>query len=614
MTLLRKKQSRNTGTATTASVAPTSDSEAAPDAMTVNTRENATSTQRHVRCESGGRDNHFSRSTYREAQAPESAWGAFRDRGTNNDTNRKKGEYTQHGRSVVLGSAVVLIKGTEVQKRDYIAGLRRGDNTMTVDQFNELVTTLCRIRRLREALVLTHLWEQEPFASTLRSSRAIKSYTIMIDIYGKSHQLARAFSLFYGMSRVGVQPNVITYNAMISACARNNEPDLAYEVFEDMQESGLRPDKFTYGSLIDSCAKSGQVERAFQISRLMDTNRVMKDQTIYSALMDACGRAKQLERAFLVFEEMKRNAVWPNLVTFSVLIDTCVNARQPQRAFQLFSEIKHWGFPRANVVVYTALIDACSKAGWPKRAELVMSSMIENGIRPNEISFGALMDGWTREGQINQAFQILDRMVRQHRVLPNAVLMGSLIDACRRLKETSRAKAIWAVVIKYNIRPSRTYYPALIAMAARNGDIDVASAIALHAYARGSLRRVTLNSENPALHALACAIAYLKYVIDSDISCSAAVKKQHLDRLRVVFSSTAMGPDQMKQLSPDAAYDCCISWNNIASKNAPSAGQVRTSCRAKLTTPRRLSGQAVSTKRTKKAYSTLKPVRTDQKS
>lgn len=600
MALQRKKQARNTRTATTESVPPSPDSEAAPDALTVKKRENATSTHRQVRLESGGRDDRFSRSTYRQSQVPENSWGACRDRGTSN-AGRRKREYTQRGRSAILGSAVVLINGTETQKRDYIEALRRGDNRMTLDQFNELVTTLCRTRRVRDALVLTHLWEQEPFASTLRSSKAVKSYTIMIDVYGKSHQLARAFSLFYGMCNVGVQPNVITYNAMIAACARNNEPDLAYEVFEEMQASGLRADKFTYGSLIDSCAKSGQVERAFQISRLMDTNRVTKDQTIYSALMDACGRAKQPERAFLVFEEMKRNAVWPNLVTFSVLIDTCANARQPERAFQLFSEIKHWGFPRANVIVYTALIDACSKAGWPERAELVMNSMIENGIHPNEISFGALMDGWTREGQINQAFQILDRMVRQHGVLPNAVLLGGLIDACRRLKETSRAKAIWAVVLKYNIRPSRTYYPALIAMAAQNGDIDVATAIALHAYARGSLRRVTLNSENPTLHALACAIAYLRYAIDSDISCSEAVKKQHFDRLRVVFSSTAMGPDQMKQLSRDAAYECCVSWHNSESKNIPSTGQVRSSYRGKLAAPRRLSGPSVTTKSAQKS-------------
>lgn len=480
-----------------------------------------------------------------------------------NDFSAYRQGASRGGRKQQIGNRMleysfVLFTGTQHEKRRFLDTLMRGEQEISLAQFNEAVTALCRMRRIQDALALVQVWDQKPLSDVVARARSVKSYKIMIDVYGKAKQLTRAFSLFHSMSKLGTKPSLVTYNAMVAACARNNEPDLAYEVFEDMRANGLTPDKFTYGALIDTCARNGQVERAFELSRFMDADHIVKDSMIYSALMDACGRASQLERAFLVFEEMKRNGIWPNLVTFAVLIGMCADAREPERAFQLFSEIKHWGNFRPNVVVYSALIDVCAKAGWPARAEHVLTSMVENGVRPNEISYGALMEGWTRRGHIDQAFSIIDRMVDEHHGIPNAVLVGRLIDACKRLGKINRVRSIWSIMVKYNVRPSPYYYPALITMAAKNGDIDVASAIALHAYARGSLRRVSLNSENPTLRALACAIAYLNHVILHEVPLGEQ-RQKYLERLRIVFNSTAMTSGQIENVSADDAYNCCLS-------------------------------------------------------
>eukprot|EP00177_Eucheuma_denticulatum_P002376 GFKZ01004260.1.p1 GENE.GFKZ01004260.1~~GFKZ01004260.1.p1 ORF type:complete len:656 (-),score=50.99 GFKZ01004260.1:383-2350(-) len=454
----------------------------------------------------------------------------------------------QLGNKKLFGNASVLINGSPKERRAYMDALQRGEEHMSLLELNEVATTLCRMRRVNSALALVELWEKKPLCDQLASLKSVKSFTIMIDVYGKAQQLSRALSLFYNMPRLGAEPNIITYNAIISACARNNEPDLAYQVFQEMQENGLVPDKYTYGSLIDSCSKSGQVERAFDVYRLMDANDIGKDPTIYSTLIDACSRAQQLERAFTVFEEMKRQGVWPNLVTFTVLIGMCANAKQPERAFQLFSEIKHWNIRRANVVTYTALIEACAKAGWPQRAEMVMAAMMENGIRPNEISYGALMDGWTRCGRIDKAFEIIDRMANKHRLTPNAVVIGSLIESCKKTNNISRAKAIWGLIVQHNIRPTPCNYPPLIVMAARNGDTGVAMAIVMHAYARGSLRRVSVRSENPTLRSLAFAITYLERLV-REMRGRAEDKEKYIRRLKVVFGSTAMRADDTEGIS-----------------------------------------------------------------
>ncbi|CAN8062610.1 unnamed protein product [Agarophyton chilense] len=460
-----------------------------------------------------------------------------------------------------------ILAGTPLEKHEVMQLLRKGETVLTMHEFNDIVMALTRQKRFNEALSMATLTERKPLSDLLTISKSVKTYTILVDLYGRAQQLDRAISVFRSMVRKGVQPNVVTYNAMIAACSRNREADLANEVYEEMQENGLKPDKFTFGTLIDLCAKSGDIERAFDLSRQMSENGVHKDQTIYSALMEACGRAGQHNRAFQVFENMKRNGVWPNMVVFSVLIDICASAREPERAFNLFAEARHWGFRKPNVVVYTALIDACAKGGWPEKAELVFKSMIEEDVKPNHITFGTLIDGWARKGEFGKAFEVLRRMEVEHEVKPTPILVGGLIDACRRYRQCSQVKKLWDVIVRYNIKPSRLYYPGLVGMAVSAGELQIACAIVLHAYARGSLRRVSLNSEVLGLQAMACALIYLRHELKVNGGQTAQENRRIVERLHVVFGSVAMTSEQMDNISASKARDMCISWGDIENRD-----------------------------------------------
>jgi pentatricopeptide repeat protein len=435
--------------------------------------------------------------------------------------------------------------------RSALEELASGEVPMTIHEFNDVLSTLGRQRKMRAAMGLIRVSQTSAFGRVIGPQRTVKTYTIMLDIFGKSQQLDQAFALFYEMQRDGgTPPSQVTYNALISSCSRNNEPELAHEVFKDMQEAGLDGDKFTYASLIDAHAKRGDVERAFEISRLMDEKGVRKDQTIYSALMEACSRVKQLPRALTVFEEMKSEGVWPNLITFAVLLDCCANAREPYKAFELFGEIKYWGLT-SNVVTWTGLLHACSKAGWPERAEMVLEHMRAAGVEPNEITFGALVDAWTRSGRMDRAFEAIERMAQVDGVAPNAVLIGGLVEACRRLRDGEYVGRVWALVMDHNIRPARTYYPTLLSLAALSGDTDTAVSIAAHCYARGMLRRVMFGSRDPTLQALAYALVCVSKACEVREDGEA-----QLERLRPIFESISTGDDPAVATMPfDEAFE-----------------------------------------------------------
>jgi pentatricopeptide repeat protein len=455
-----------------------------------------------------------------------------------------------------------LMYGTDMQVRSALEELATGNLPMNIHEFNDVLSTLGRQRKMRSALGLIRIAETSAFAKLIAPHRNVKTYTIILDIHGKAHQLAHAFTLFYGMQRDGVQPNVITYNALVNSCSRNNEPDLAFEVYLEMQKAGLKPDKFTYASLIDSRARRGEVDRAFAIADLMDRNGVAKDQTIYSALVDACGRVKQLDRALLVFEEMKRRAVWPNLITFAVLLDCCANTRQPYKAFEIFAEIKHWNL-EPNVVTYTSLLDCCSKAGWPERAEMVLQHMRDNKVEPNEITYGALIDAWCRDGQLDRAFAAVESMAVKDGVAPNAILIGGLIEACRRLQDGTRIGHIWKLILDNDIRPARGYFPSLIALSAYSKDLDTSIGIAAYCYPRGILRRASCTSSDVVHRALAYAIVCLREVVRQLPNAGARASRSA--RLAPILAAMQL-PDSMSVR--DAFRETNITWE----VGAPSRG------------------------------------------
>lgn len=462
-----------------------------------------------------------------------------------------------------------LVHGSDAAVRAALVEISTGSVVVTVADYNDILSSLSRQRKYRTAMALIRISKTSRFASIIQPIWNVKTFTIMLDMFGKSHQLDGAFALFYEMQQdEKTPPSQVTYNALISACARSSEPELACVVFEDMQAAGLDADKFTYASLIDAHAKRGDVDTSFEISRLMDEQGVRKDPTVYSALMEACARACELPRALSVFETMKREGVWPNLITFSVLLDCCANAREPYKAFELFGEIKYWGLT-SNVVTWTGLLHACSKAGWPERAEMVLERMRAANVEPNEITFGALIDAWTRADDMEHAFVAIDQMAAINGVAPNAVLIGGLIETSRRLRTGIFMSRIWSLVAENNIRPARSYYPTMLSLAALSGDTQTAVAIVAHCHSRGMLRRVDFSSKDPILKSLAFALLCVLISCNQQEDASAQLKQ-----LRSIFESISLNIDEQfvaNQNLQDAFDRAAASWDLNAGNFAKGA-------------------------------------------
>jgi len=86
---------------------------------------------------------------------------------------------------------------------------------------------------------------------------------ILIKMYGRSHQLDKAFKTFEELPRRhGLHVNTQVRTCLMCACLSNQDFDRAMKVFEDMREAEGCADAKSHGSLLSGLVRNGKLEKA----------------------------------------------------------------------------------------------------------------------------------------------------------------------------------------------------------------------------------------------------------------------------------------------------------------------------------------------------------------
>ncbi|KAJ1382558.1 Tetratricopeptide-like helical domain superfamily [Sesbania bispinosa] len=109
--------------------------------------------------------------------------------------------------------------------------------------FNGLLSALCKSKNVRKA--------QEIFDSMKgRFVPDSKTYSILLEGWGKAPNLPKAREVFREMVSVGCSPDIVTYGIMVDILCKAGRVDEAVEVVKDMDASNCRPTSFIYSVLV----------------------------------------------------------------------------------------------------------------------------------------------------------------------------------------------------------------------------------------------------------------------------------------------------------------------------------------------------------------------------
>jgi len=218
---------------------------------------------------------------------------------------------------------------------------------------------------------------------------SIVTYNCMVDACSRCGEVVRIPMLLEDMTKLQIEPNLITYSSILKGYCNENKIDKAFEVMQSMKQSTkFRPDEIMYNSLLDGCARQGLYERGLQLLADMQQEGIAPSNFTLSILVKMASRGRQLESAFELSSDLsKKYGFRLNVHVFSNLIHACVAHKDIPRALGVLEQMLNEKV-RPDVRTYKLLLQACVSVGDNRAAEgLLRSALGLQGVHPRLAKF-----------------------------------------------------------------------------------------------------------------------------------------------------------------------------------------------------------------------------------
>ncbi|XP_061351207.1 pentatricopeptide repeat-containing protein At3g49170, chloroplastic [Gastrolobium bilobum] len=287
----------------------------------------------------------------------------------------------------------------------------------------------------------------------------VMSWTALISGYVQgSGQEEEAVKLFCEMVLQGhVAPNCFTFSSVLKACA--NLPDFGFgeQLHGQTIKLGISAINCVGNALVSVYARSGRMEcarRSFDI--LFEKNLISRNNTGVAA----DGKYLNSEEAFEY--EIERNGIGANSFTYACLLsgaacvgtigkgeqihalvvkagfgtNLCINnalismyskCGNKEAALQVFNDMEN-----RNVISWTSIISGFAKHGFATKALELFYEMLEVGVKPNEVTYIAVLSACSHVGLVDEAWKHFNSMRYDHGVVPRMEHYACMVDLLGR--------------------------------------------------------------------------------------------------------------------------------------------------------------------------------------
>ncbi|KAH7278255.1 hypothetical protein KP509_38G032900 [Ceratopteris richardii] len=259
--------------------------------------------------------------------------------------------------------------------------------------------------------------------------RDVVCWNALIVGYMHDGQGERALECFKRMKHDGITFNATTYACMLKACASIGACDEGQKIHDEIERQGLlEVDIMVGNALVDMYAKCGKLSKAQEVLHQLP----FRDIVSWNALIIGFAQGGLGEQALSCFEKMQSEGISPDAVSFLCILNVCSHFGHVDKGYEYFVTMttKYGIIP--NSECFTCIIDLfwmCrtsrkgsatdpgdanmyAKCGKFSKAQDVLQNLPFRDV----VSWSALIAGYAKEGQAEQALKCFHRM--QHEGIP----------------------------------------------------------------------------------------------------------------------------------------------------------------------------------------------------
>ncbi|XP_017983917.1 PREDICTED: pentatricopeptide repeat-containing protein At1g08070, chloroplastic [Theobroma cacao] len=215
-----------------------------------------------------------------------------------------------------------------------------------------------------------------------------------------------------------VEPNQVIWNTMIRGFSLSSSPGLALEFYVKMIWSGIVPNSYTFPFVLKSCAKTASSQEGKQIHGQVLKLGLESDAFVHTSLINMYAQNGEFGNARLVFDKSHLR----DTVSYTALITGYVSIGYMENARKLFDEI-----PIRDVVSWNAMIAGYAQTGQHEEALAFFEEMIGANVVPNESTLVSVLSACAQSGSLELGTWVRS-WINEHGLGSNIHLANALID------------------------------------------------------------------------------------------------------------------------------------------------------------------------------------------
>lgn len=261
-----------------------------------------------------------------------------------------------------------------------------------------------------------------------RFSSEIHSLTSLITFYCSFGDVESARLLFDRMP----ERNMVTWTGIIAGYVKQKRYKEGIELFYEMKNYGVEMNELTLVCVLSACANLGALEIGQWVHEYVDRKRIILNPKLGAALIDMYAKCGHIEKASHVFQTLTCKGVY----VWNAMIGGLAMHGYGIEAIDRLGEMQENGI-KPDGITFIAVLAACSHSGLVEKGKKIFGSMRKDfEIKPNIKHYGCFVDLLCRAGLLNEAYEVIINM----RMKPNEVLWGTLLNACAAVANVELAE------------------------------------------------------------------------------------------------------------------------------------------------------------------------------
>lgn len=228
-------------------------------------------------------------------------------------------------------------------------------------------------------------------------------------------------------------PNCFSFNTLIRALSDSNQPDDPFDALllfvEMLQCETVQPNRFTFPSVLKTCGKTGSLKEGKQVHGVVIKYGLESDAFVLSNLVRMYVMCGVMNDAYILFNAnvcgettMKMNMRSGDVVLWNVMVDGYIRLGEIKAAKDLFD-----GMPGRSVVSWNSMISGFAQNGYFKEAIELFREMQIGDVSPNYVTLVSILPAVSRLGALELGEWVHIYAVRNE-IKIDAVLGSALID------------------------------------------------------------------------------------------------------------------------------------------------------------------------------------------